>query len=59
MVKKTFGLLHRRLSWLIHPFESPRRGQDRTMNYRFTFQFAEGKALFRRIGTHDIHRMEG
>ena len=30
-----------------------------TMNYRFTFQFAEGKVLFRRIGTHDILRMEG
>ena len=30
-----------------------------TINYRFTFQFAEGKVLFRRIGTHDILRMEG
>jgi mRNA interferase RelE/StbE len=30
-----------------------------TMNYRFTFQFAEGKVFFRRIGTHDILRMEG
>jgi mRNA interferase RelE/StbE len=30
-----------------------------TMNYRFTFQIAEGKALFRRIGTHDILRTEG
>jgi mRNA-degrading endonuclease YafQ of YafQ-DinJ toxin-antitoxin module len=30
-----------------------------TMNYRFTFQFAEGKVLFRRIGAHDILRMEG
>ncbi|MEI7636475.1 MAG: hypothetical protein WCJ37_04165 [Syntrophus sp. (in: bacteria)] len=24
------------------------------MNYRFTFQFEEGRVLFRRIGTHDI-----
>ena len=34
-----------------------------TMNYRFTFQLAEGdtegKVLFRRIGTHDILRAEG
>jgi mRNA interferase RelE/StbE len=30
-----------------------------TMNYHFTFQFAEGKVLFRRIGTHDILRMKG
>jgi mRNA-degrading endonuclease RelE of RelBE toxin-antitoxin system len=30
-----------------------------TMNYRFTFQFAEGKVLFRRIGTNDILRTEG
>jgi len=30
-----------------------------TKNYRFTFQIAEGKALFRRIGTHDILRIEG
>ncbi len=30
-----------------------------TMNYRFTFQFAEGQVLFRRIGTHDILREEG
>ncbi|MEK7733220.1 MAG: hypothetical protein AAB318_03310 [Planctomycetota bacterium] len=30
-----------------------------TMNYRFTFQLAEGKALFRRIGAHDILRTEG
>ncbi len=30
-----------------------------TMNYRFTFQLAKGKVLFRRIGTHDILRMEG
>ena len=30
-----------------------------TMNYRFTFQLAEGKVLFRRIGAHDILRMEG
>ena len=30
-----------------------------TMNYRFTFQFAEGKVLFRRIGAHNILRMEG
>ncbi|MDO8723046.1 MAG: hypothetical protein Q7J31_12615 [Syntrophales bacterium] len=30
-----------------------------TMNYRFTFQFTEGKVLFRRIGIHDILRMEG
>jgi len=29
------------------------------MNYRFTFQLAEGKVLFRRIGAHDILRMEG
>ena len=29
-----------------------------TMNYRFTFQFTEGKVLFRRIGTHDILKME-
>ncbi len=29
------------------------------MNYRFTFQYAEGKVLFRRIGTHDILRTEG
>ena len=30
-----------------------------TTNYRFTFQFTEGKILFRRIGTHDILRLEG
>ena len=30
-----------------------------TMSYRFTFQFVEGKVFFRRIGTHDILRMEG
>ena len=30
-----------------------------TMNYRFNFQYAEGKVLFRRIGAHDILRMEG
>jgi mRNA interferase RelE/StbE len=30
-----------------------------TMNYRFTFQFAEGRVLFRRIGAHDILRIEG
>ena len=30
-----------------------------TMHYRFTFQYAEGKVLFRRIGTHDILTMEG
>jgi len=30
-----------------------------TMNFRFTFQFAEGRVLFRRIGIHDILRMEG
>lgn len=30
-----------------------------TMNYRFTFQFTEGMVLFRRIGTHDILRIEG
>lgn len=30
-----------------------------TMNYRFIFQFADGKVLFRRIGTHDILRVEG
>ena len=30
-----------------------------TMNYRFTFQLAEGKVLFRRIGAHDILRTEG
>lgn len=30
-----------------------------TMNYRFTFQLTEGKVLFRRIGTHDILRIEG
>jgi mRNA interferase RelE/StbE len=30
-----------------------------TMNYRFTFQLAEERALFRRIGTHDILRTEG
>jgi mRNA interferase RelE/StbE len=30
-----------------------------TMNYRFTFQLAKGKVLFRRIGTHDILKMEG
>jgi len=30
-----------------------------TMNYRFTFQLADGKALFRRIGAHDILRTEG
>jgi mRNA interferase RelE/StbE len=29
-----------------------------TMNYRFTFQWAAGTVLFRRIGTHDILRME-
>jgi mRNA-degrading endonuclease RelE of RelBE toxin-antitoxin system len=29
-----------------------------TMNYRFTFQFREGNALFRRIGTHDILKKE-
>jgi mRNA interferase RelE/StbE len=28
-----------------------------TMNYRFTFRFAEGKVLFRRIGTHDMLRI--
>jgi len=30
-----------------------------TMSYRFTFQWAEGTVLFRRIGTHDILKMEG
>jgi mRNA-degrading endonuclease RelE of RelBE toxin-antitoxin system len=30
-----------------------------TMSYRFTFQIAESKALFRRIGAHDILRTEG
>ena len=30
-----------------------------TMNYRFTFQLAEGKVLFRRIGAHDVLRTEG
>jgi mRNA-degrading endonuclease RelE of RelBE toxin-antitoxin system len=30
-----------------------------TMNYRFTFQWAAETVLFRRIGTHDILRMEG
>ena len=33
-----------------------------TMNYRFTFQLAEGaerKVLFRRIGAHDLLRSEG
>jgi hypothetical protein len=30
-----------------------------TTNYRFTFQFADGKVLFRRIGAHDILRMKG
>ncbi len=30
-----------------------------TMNYRFTFQYAEGSVLFRRIGTHDILKREG
>ncbi len=30
-----------------------------TMNYRFTFQFAEGKVFFRRIGAHDILKTEG
>ena len=30
-----------------------------TMNYRFTFQLAVGKALFRRIGPHDILKTEG
>ena len=30
-----------------------------TMNYRFTFQFAEGKVLFRRIGAYNILRVEG
>jgi len=30
-----------------------------TMNYRFTFQITKGKVLFRRIGAHDILRMEG
>jgi mRNA interferase RelE/StbE len=30
-----------------------------TINYRFTFQFAEGRVFFRRIGTHDILRIEG
>lgn len=30
-----------------------------TMNYRFTFQWAAGTVLFRRIGTHDILRTEG
>jgi hypothetical protein len=29
------------------------------MNYRFTFQWAAGKVLFRRIGTHDILKTEG
>jgi hypothetical protein len=32
------------------------------MNYRFTFQLAEGaerKVLFRRIGAHDLLRSEG
>jgi len=36
-----------------------RREGSVTMNYRFTFQLAEGKVLFRRIGAHDILRMEG
>jgi len=30
-----------------------------TINCRFTFQFSEGWVLFRRIGTHDILRIEG
>jgi len=30
-----------------------------TMSYRFTFQWAAGMVLFRRIGTHDILRTEG
>jgi mRNA-degrading endonuclease RelE of RelBE toxin-antitoxin system len=30
-----------------------------TMNYRFTFQFAAGKVLFRQIGTHNILKIEG
>jgi mRNA interferase RelE/StbE len=30
-----------------------------TINYRFTFQFAERRVFFRRIGTHDILRIEG
>ena len=30
-----------------------------TMNYRFTFQLAEGKVLFRLIGAHDVPRTEG
>jgi mRNA-degrading endonuclease RelE of RelBE toxin-antitoxin system len=30
-----------------------------TMKYRFTFQLAAGRALFRRIGPHDILKMEG
>jgi len=29
-----------------------------TMHYRFTFQYQGGTVLFRRIGTHDILKME-
>jgi mRNA interferase RelE/StbE len=30
-----------------------------TTSYRFTFQLADGKVLFRRIGTHDILQKKG